>query len=64
MTLQEFMKNGFSVNELIEVEGRFYYIEKCRNGRYFNSCIGGKQITRATATRIRNEIIADVKSNM
>ena len=64
MTLNEFKREGFVVKKEFEVEGKKFYIEKCHNSRYFSTYINGRQITRATAHRIRAEIIEAVMKAM
>lgn len=64
MTLAEFEQNGFVTGKLFEVEGIEFWVDKCRNGRYFNSLIGTKQVTRATADMINRLIKQEVKAKI
>ena len=59
MTLAEFRKNGFITGREFEVEGKRFWIDKCRGGIYFNAFINGKQVTRATSDTI-NKMIEEV----
>lgn len=61
MTIQEFRKNGFPINKEFFVEGKSFWVDKSRNGRYFNAYIGGKQVTRATASTICKLIEAEAR---
>ena len=61
MTLQEFRKNGFPTGKEFFVEDKSFWVDKSRNGRYFNSYIGGRQVTRATASTICKLIEAEVR---
>lgn len=62
MTLTEFRKEGFVTGRPFEVEGLTFWVDKCRGGRYFNSYIGDKYVTRATARTICQLIEAEVKT--
>jgi hypothetical protein len=62
MTLAEFKKEGFVTGREFEVEGKIFWVDKCRGGRYFNTWINGKVITRATARVICMEIEKAVRN--
>lgn len=61
MTLKEFRKTGFPVGREFEVEGKSFWVDKSRGGRYFNTFIAGKMVTRATANTICKLIEAEVR---
>lgn len=70
MTLKEFKRKtetGFTRKELsegIEVEGKLFFIEHTRGGRYWSIFGNGRQIaTRCTMNTIYNLIEREIRSN-